>query len=213
MPVRTPLQDDECRWFLCAVEAEVVRFEECPDDCFRFKKWGHRGPDHFTTPSGKPRHLFSKPGADVAWLNREYVPHIAAFAYARLAGGYGATASSFSLYRRFGRDVLVRKAGSGYETDAEFYAADGTIVLQIEAKASEQQTTRLAQAVERHGSLLELPTSAAKEIEYVVDLEPRFLWIVGPGSIDSPRHVFEVTPTGGLDVGFSRVHALPSPPA
>lgn len=109
--------------------------------------------------------------------------------------------------------MLVRKAGSGYETDAEFYGPDGRIVLQIEAKASHQQTARLAAAVDRQGSLLELPTSMAKEIEYVVDLEPRVLWIVGPGSVDPPLHVFEVSPTGGLDVGFRQIDGLPSPPA
>jgi hypothetical protein len=108
--------------------------------------------------------------------------------------------------------VLTRTLGSGYETDAEFYGHDGSIVLQVEAKASEAQTTRLAAAVERHGSLLELPTSAAKEIEYVVDLEPRVLWIVGPGSLDPPLHVFEVHPTSGVDVGFTKVDGLPLPP-
>lgn len=82
VPIRTPLHEDECLWFLRAIDDELVHFEECPDDCFRYKKWGLRGPDHFRTLAGKPRHLFSKPGGEVAWLNREYVPHIAAYAFA-----------------------------------------------------------------------------------------------------------------------------------
>src|SRR5687767_9744326 len=54
VPIRTPLVDDECVWFLRAVADKVVRFTTCSPDCFRFKKWGTAGPDHFTTPHGKP---------------------------------------------------------------------------------------------------------------------------------------------------------------
>ena len=212
VPIRTPLLEDECRWFLQAIDEQVVQFVECPPVCFRLKKWGAPGPDHFVTPDGKPRHLFSKPGAPTAWLNREYVPHIAAYAYAKLEAGYDDVPSSFSRYRTFSRDVLVRKQGSGYETDAEFYGHDGSIVLQIEAKASPTQTAGLASAIADHRSLTDLPTTMAKEIEYVVDLEPACLWIVGPGSVDPPQHVFRVAPTGGIDVGFTPVAQLPDPP-
>ena len=34
------------------------------------------------------------------------------------------------------------------------------------------------------GRLAELPMGTVKEIEYVLDLAPRFLWVVGPGSVD-----------------------------
>ena len=94
VPIRTPLVHDECVWFLRAVADGVVCFTTCPPDCFRFKKWGAAGPDHFTTPHGKPRHLFSKPIGPEAWLNREYVPHIAAYAYAVLHGGHEQSRSS-----------------------------------------------------------------------------------------------------------------------
>jgi len=59
VPIRTPLLPDECRWFLRAVEEGT--FGPCQPDCFRFKKWGVSGPANFQTPSGRPRHLFSKP--------------------------------------------------------------------------------------------------------------------------------------------------------
>jgi hypothetical protein len=181
-----------------------------PADCFRFKKFRARGPDHFVTPAGAPRHLFSKPGGDPAWLNREYIPHIAAYALA-LDHGYDANRSSFSLYRKFSRDLLAKRAGVTYETDAEFYGDDGAIYLQIEAKASPAQTARLAAAIEAHGSLQDLPASAAKEIEYVLDLSPRYLWVVGPGSVDPPANVYTVQVTG-LNSMFKPVAALPAPP-
>ncbi len=76
-----------------------MSFVECPSGCFRAKKWGKAGPDHFDTPAGKPRHLFSKPVAPEASLNREYVPHIVAYAYLILGEEYDRSASSFSRYR------------------------------------------------------------------------------------------------------------------
>ena len=50
-PIRLPLVDDECRWFLRAVDHEVVRFRESNPNCFRLRKWHTTGPDHFDTPS------------------------------------------------------------------------------------------------------------------------------------------------------------------
>ncbi|MCB9379738.1 MAG: hypothetical protein H6513_03480 [Acidimicrobiaceae bacterium] len=209
---RTPLAVDECRWFVLAVETGVVSFRECPTECFRFKKWGASGPDHFDTPDGKPRHLFSKPGAPEAWLNREYVPHLAAYAYAILDRGYDGITSSFSRYRTFSRDLIAKRSGQSYETDAEFYDRDGRVHLQIEAKASPSQTAALAAAIERHGTLSGLPSAAAKEIEYVLDLAPRSLWVVGPGSIDPPTFVYRVEMNGPLDASFTRIADLPAPP-
>ncbi|HEV2070078.1 MAG TPA: hypothetical protein VGR26_09820 [Acidimicrobiales bacterium] len=97
-----------------------MTFKTCPANRFRFKKFGFSGPEHFLTPSGKPRHLFSKPGAPEAWLNREYVPHIAAYAFA-LDRGYDRARSTFSLSRKFSRDLIAKRAGVSYETDAEVY--------------------------------------------------------------------------------------------
>ena len=212
VPIRTPLVEDECRWFLQAIDQRVVEFKDCPDDCFRFKKWGVAGPDHFETPHGKPRHLFSKPIGPEAWLNREYVPHLAAYAFAIIEHDYDQTLSSFSYYRTFGRDLITKRKGGGFETDVEFYDADGSIHLQIEAKAGARQTEALARAIEEHGGLLELPTAAAKEIEYVLELAPAHLWIVGPGSVDPARHVYEVV-VSGVNATFTAVDGLPGRPA
>lgn len=209
-PIRIPLVEDECRWFLCAVDRELIRFRECDPTCFRFKKWNATGPDHFDTPSGKPRHLFSKPIGPEAWLNREYVPHLAAYAKAVIDHGYSIEHSSFSLYRKFTRDLISKRAGQGYETDAEFYDANGHIQLQIEAKASTHQTDKLAQEMGRAGSLAELPIGTVKEIEYVLDLTPRFLWVVGPGAVDPATHMFKVA-VDGLNASFERVDIFPEP--
>ena len=206
--IREPLATDESEWFLRTLDAQLFPFRECPEDCFRYKKFGMAGPDHFSTPAGKPRHLFSKPGLDVAWLNREYVPHIAAYGFAVLARAYDPSRSSFSLYRAFSRDLIAKRKGQSFETDAEFYDFAKGIHLQVEAKASGKQTTTLADAIVAHGQLADLPDAAAKEIEYVLDLQPRFLWIVGPGSLDPPRHVFEVS-VSGLNAKFRPLGDLP----
>ncbi len=212
VPIGTPLVEDECRWFLRAVDELVVRFTTCPPGCPRLKKWGAAGPDHFETPDGRARHLFSKPIGPAAWLNREYVPHIAAYGYAILGHGYDPTRSSFSRYRKFSRDRITKRAGASYETDAEFYTDNGALHLQVEAKASGRQTNVLARAIEEHGTLAELPDRAAKEIEYVLDLAPRYLWIVGPGSIDPAQYVFDVIITGPTNATFKAVTGLPAAP-
>jgi hypothetical protein len=49
-----------------------------------------------------------------------------------------------------------------------------------------------------------------KEIEYVLELRPSFLWVVGPGSIDPARHVFAVS-VDGLNARVDRLDAVPSP--
>ena len=163
------------------------------------------------TPAGRPRHLFSKPVGEVGWLNREYVPHIAAYARAVLGQGYDPTRSSFFRYRKYSRDLITKRAGAGYETDAEFYGSDGSIDLHVEAKASGQQTDTLAHQVREHGELSDMPLAAAKEIEYVLDLAPRYLWILGPGSVDPPRHVFKADVEGNKAT-FRAVDELPGPP-
>jgi hypothetical protein len=83
--------------------------------------------------------LFSKPDPEVAWLNREYIPHIAACARAILELGYRSDQSAFSLYRRYSRNLLTKSEGGSYETDVEFYDSASRIHLQIEAKAERSQ--------------------------------------------------------------------------
>lgn len=69
----------------------------------------------------------------------------------------------------------------------------------------------IARQLDSAGSLMELPANTRKEIEYVLELAPLYFWLVGPGTIDPPRHVFQVT-TNGHSAMFDRVPHLPAPP-
>lgn len=163
--IRTPLAEDECRWFNRAVEENLFRFGDCSATCFRRVKWGVSGPDHFETSTGAPRHLFSSPHVDHPALNREYIPHIAAYARAIYALGYDPARSSFSRYRKYGRDLLTKRSGGSYETDAEFYDAAGRIHLHIEAKKDARQVTILSAQLDKAVELADLPPGTAKEVE------------------------------------------------
>lgn len=206
--VRDQLLDDECVWWLRAVHEGLVTFRECPEDCFRYRKWGVAGPDHFDTPHGAPRHMFSSPGADIPALNREYVPHIAAWARAVFDFGFDASLSRFSFYRRYTRDLISKKLGGSYETDVEIYDPGGVLHLQIEAKKDAPQVARICRQLDAAGSLAALPSGSAKELEYVMDLAPRFLWIVGPGTVDPAPHIYSVV-VSGLDAQFRKVSTIP----
>jgi hypothetical protein len=131
--VRPSLADDEVRWFLRAVDSGLVQFQACTVECPRRRRFKVTGGDEFATPSGQLRHLFSLP-PDRPRLNREYIPHIAAWARAILGAGYDAKQAAFSRYRTFVHDAVTKMAGTGYETDGEFYAPDGSIWLHLEAK-------------------------------------------------------------------------------
>ena len=208
-PCRVPLsrdpglKPDESWWFLAGLHAELYSFETCPDDCGRFRKWDRRGPDHFRTFEDADRHLFAKPGAPQSRLNREYIPHLAAVARAIIDFGHPRQHASFSRYRAFTRDLIIKCAGGSYETDAEFHDGAGNLRLQIEAKSDEEQTARLAEQVHSY-RLTEMEPTHAKEVEYVLELAPEILWIVGPNSIHPARHVFAVE-VAGLDATFTPV--------
>lgn len=196
------LTSDESWWFQAGLHAGLYGFETCPDGCDRLRRSGHRGPDHFRTFEGGARHLFSDLAAPEPRLNREYLPHLAAVTRAIVEFGYPREHASFSRYRTFSRDLLHKRAGGSYETDAEFHVAADNLRLQVEAKSDEQQTARLTKQV-RSFRLTEMEPTSAKEIEYVLDLRPEILWIVGPGSVHPARFVFLVE-VDGLDATFTQ---------
>lgn len=208
--LREPLAEDESRWFNAALDKGVTVFRECSPDCPRLKKWDASGPDEFVTPAGVYRHLFSAPASPTAWLNREYIPHIAAYGRAILDFGYDRNRCSFSLYRKFSRDLITKKKGTSYETDVEFYDGEA-IHLQVEVKASGAQVARIVKQLDQSGSLMDLPTTVVKEIEYVLDLQPRILWVVGPGSVERNLHVYAVGAVNG-NATFSALDSLPPAP-
>lgn len=209
--VREPLIADEAAWLIRAVEEGVVAFRECDPSCPRLKKRGIAGPDEFVTPTGVLRHLFSSPASVNPSLNREYIPHIAAYARAILDFGYSKAHSSLSLYRTFTRDLINKRQGVSFETDAEFYDGEGNIHLHIEAKKDAKQVSMIARQLKESGTLSQLPASMVKEIEYVLDLRPKFFWLVGPGSIEPAAFVYSVR-AEGLNASFDLMDAFPHPP-
>lgn len=208
--LRLPLRDDESRWFNAAVREGIVSFSRCGPDCSIAIKRGVFADDHFNT-SGGGRHLFSVPHRPSASLSREYIPHVAAYGRLVLGLGYDLRHSAFSRYRKYQRDLITKTRGGWYETDCEFYTPDGGLFVHVEAKREPKEVDEMAEAIDEFGRLTELPTHLIKEIEYVLDLAPRYLWLVGPGTVDPERHVFEVE-VDGLRASFRRVPKLPPPP-
>lgn len=208
--VKPALEQDESEWFLRTLDAGLIVLGECQVTCPRRRKYGVSARDEFLTPSGQHRHLFSFP-FDRPRLNREYVPHIAAWGRAIIGGGYSAERASFSRYRAFRRDAITKSAGTGYETDGEFDAPDGSLWLHLEVKRDSRSVEAITSQIDRARDLAKLPRDTIKEIEYVLDLAPKYLWIVGPGTVDPPRHVFAVDVTGKT-ARFQRLSALPAPP-
>lgn len=209
--IHIPLVADECHWFNVAFDARLLVFEDCPQGCPRLRKQKVSGPDHFVTRAGVARHMLSAPHAQTPTLNREYLPHVAAYARAIYELGYDPARSSFSRYRTFSRDLIQKRARQSYETDAELDDAQRGIYLHIEAKACPREVARMAAQLDRVASLAELPTTTVEEVEYVLDLAPRYFWLVGPGTVDPEQHVFQVG-VEGLNARFVRRVSLPAPP-
>ena len=68
----------------------------------------------------------------------------------------------------------------------------------------------IADAIDRSGELDAMPESVAKEIEYILELQPKYFWLVGPGTVDPERHVWRIG-VDGLRATFERVDKVPSP--
>jgi hypothetical protein len=208
-----PIEEDERRWFQSAVEEEIFRFGSCRTTCPRLRRLKRTGGDEFLAPNGRARHLFNfvlnDPTACV--LSREYIPHIAAVSRLLIEKGYDRNRYSFSRYRSFSRDLVLKKRGGTYETDAEFYDARGAIYLHLEAKSSRRDTEALAKQIDAVAELGAMPDKHRKELEYVLDIQPQFLWLVGPGCIDPEQFIYEVK-VDGLNASFQRVPSLPDSP-
>lgn len=210
-PVTYPsaLLPDEAHWFREAIEQRVLSVGDCRVDCPRRRRWKEMTRDEFLTPAGQHRHLFSLSASPGASLNREYIPHIAAVARAIIHFGFPRDRYSFSLYRTFQRDLVTKRRGQSYETDAEFYAADGSVQLHVEAKKTHAEVRRIAKTIEKCGSFTNLPAGCQKELEYVLDVAPRHLWLVAPGCIDPGQYVDAVR-VDGMQAGFRPVSSLAS---
>lgn len=211
--LRDELEEDECRWFRKAVEQGVVEVRPCVEGCKLNWDPEHPRRDEFIVPHqpDKVRHFLTVERSGKVFVNREYVPHVGAYARVILGLGYPAGRSSFSLYRTFQRDAVHKTAGQGYETDAEFYDRNGNIHLHLEAKKDATEVGKIVDDISRCQKLGNMTDGVVKELEYVLDIRPRHLWIVGPGSVDPERHVYEVSVEGN-DALFRPIDSLPEPP-
>lgn len=207
-PLTVPLEIDECEWFVRGWEADLYPIAGCP----KLGVKGTCGPgrlDHFLTTAGRHRHLLTR-WTEGGWgLSREYVTHLAAFSRAVLEFGYLAEGSMLSHYGRYRRDLVTRRAGGSYEIDVCFPSAgDEQPLLLIEAKAEPRDIARWALAIDAGATATELIAVGFKEVEYVLELAPRHVWLVGPGTVDPARHVWAVR-VDRLDVRFTRVSDVP----
>jgi len=212
--IRDHFYEDECQWFNAAVVNKIIDVRKCIPECSRRRRWKESGEDEFMVAKGKSgvRHLFSlSTPPNPITFNREYLPHIAAYARLILELGYNQDFSSFSLYRKFSKNLLFKKKGGWYETDAEFYDGEGNLYLHVEAKKTIDETEKLVKGLERNSKLTDLSKKHAKELEYVLDLKPKYLWIVGPNSVDPEKYVYSVS-IFGLDARFESITNLPEPP-
>lgn len=208
--LKVALFDDEAEWFVRGWEANLYPVGDCPSPGLQNVCKPNRR-DHFHTTAGRHRHLLTRWTHQGGWgLSREYVTHLGAFARAVLDYGYAQPGSLLSHYGRYQRDLITRRVGASYEIDAAFPGPDGPPWLLIEAKAEPRAVARWAAAIDRGATPTELVAFGFKEIEYVLELRPSHLWLVGPGTVDPAAHVWAVT-VDDLDASFTRLADLPSP--
>lgn len=178
-PAFTP---GESYWFRKAIENGLLRVTECTQECTRHKTHWSVVKDHFTMSKGimkKPRHLMSVDKKGNITLNREYIPHIAAYARLILEKGFDQERSAFSGYH-----------GSN-EIDGEFIDQDGNLFLLLEVKKDTPKTNKLIKEL-TSGFLEDIQNTNKKESKYILDFAPQYLWIVGPETVDMNEGVFYI---------------------
>jgi hypothetical protein len=214
--------EDECHWFRSAISHRIIEVSECGIHCPLYKRRKKRlldkpiPKDNFVVAKGlvrKPRHLFevaNNPNNHITFA-REYLPHIAAYSRLIIEFGYNQNLSAFSIYKRFSKDLIFKKKGKSYEIDAEFYDKDRNTYLHVEVKRNPAMTKSLVDGINVKGTLNALNKKHSKEFEYILDINPKYLWIVGPGSIDPSKYVYEVR-VKKLNAEFKLIDSLPMPP-
>lgn len=207
--LKVALCADEAEWFVRGWEAGIYPVTECPERglvgvCLPGRR------DHFHTTAGKHRHLLTR-WSEGGWgLSREYVTHLGAFARASLHYGYPLAGTLLSHYGRYHRDLIERRRGASYEIDAAFSGPDRRLALLIEAKSDPRAVARWAAAIDDGATPAQLVGIGFKEVEYILELEPAHLWLVGPGTVEPAAHVWAVA-VDGLDADFRRVPDVPAP--
>lgn len=205
------LAADESEWFVRGWESSLYPVGPCPVRGLP-KVCGPDRLDHFLTTSGRHRHLLTR-WSEGGWgASREYVTHLGAYSRAILDYGYPTPAALLSHYGTYSRDLIRRKRGGSYEIDAAFsIATNEPPWLLIEAKKEASKVSRWSAAIDDGASPQELVAMDFKEIEYVLELQPQHLWLVGPGTISPAANVW-ATQVRGLEINFERLTDVPAFP-
>jgi hypothetical protein len=151
------------------------------------------------------------PTSGAVALHRDRVALLGAYARAVLDFGYEPERSVLLGRQPTGLRFEDRRAGLE-RVDAAFEGHDGSTHLQIKCLGERQRTRRLATAVDAGGLVSRLSQTATHELAAVLARRPRFVWLVGPNSIDPATHVFRLTAFDG-DLRFSRIETVPVPAA
>jgi hypothetical protein len=75
---------------------------------------------------------------------------------------------------------VVRNKGQSYETDAEFYAEGDRIWLLVEAKRNDAELEKVGEFLNGNVEIDAVPRSVKKEIAYLFELRPEYVWLVAP---------------------------------
>jgi hypothetical protein len=210
VPIPEPLAIDESRWFMLAVDKGLIEFSRCDRSCARSERGETGARDHFRTGSDDPHHLFAHVGAHRVALQRDYIPAIAAYARAVFDFGYDSERGVLLGRRPVRRRLVSRLDPADGRVFGELRDADGVVQLRIEAKGERQLTRRLAAALDAADTVAGLRPDIFRELPNAIEAEPRFLWLVGPNTIDPALHVFRFD-TGGVQTRLARVDAVPAP--
>jgi hypothetical protein len=221
VPIPEPLALDESRWLIIAVEKGLLEFRHCTDACTHARRACPSARDHFETGSDDPHHLFAHIGPDDVTLHREYVPAIAAYTRAVLDFGYDPTRSvllgGWPRHHRPNHRRMVSRFSAGDVRsgdtnfgDTDFRDSAGSVQLQILATGDRQITRRIATALDACDRLDGLRPDIAGQVRGTAMMTPRFLWLVGPNTVEPAGHVFRVASRGD-SATFTRVNAVPAP--
>jgi hypothetical protein len=216
VPIPEPFALDESTWFLTAVDKGLVEFTSCPTTCTRTPHATRGCRDHFEPSEGDARHLFGSETDGAVALHRDYLPCLASYARAVFDFGYAPERASL-LHRQPGAGRLsggarlaTRIAPPRFRADVSLFAPDGSVHLQIKCLGDRQRTRRLATTLDACGRRSHLSPDVRPQFESVLSARPRYLWLVGPNTIEPAGHVFRLTYRDD-DIRFTRIERVPDP--
>ena len=229
VPIPEPLALDESRWLIIAVEKGLLEFTRCTDACAPSRRAHTAACDHFETGSDDPHHLFAHIGRAAshctANTSRRLRPTPEPYSTSGTSPPEACCWSTIypssagePVHRRQCPPYIPHKSRYGFR-DTEFHDTgfrrvprpDSSVQLQIVATGDRQATRRIATALDavrqpRSDSDQRLPARSRA----AAMVKPRFLWLVGPNTVEPAGHVFRVARRGD-SATFARCAAVPAP--